>query len=119
MQKAIKSILMTLLFLFAGVGVVASGLLLREVYLESRYEKLYIRNCHKVKAGMTLEEAKVAMGGSRYYEHLKSFSYETTFEKGKPTAFLLTYPTSGASYTVAIEYDPTTGLVKEVECSGY
>lgn len=108
-----------LLFFFAFIGVVASVFFIREMYLVSRYEELYINNCENVRVGMTVEEAKVAMGGTNYRGNEKGYSYWTTFLKDKPTEFLLSYPTSGASYVVSVKYDPITGLVTEVECYGH
>ncbi len=119
MKKALKSIFIVLLFFFALIGVVASLFAIREFYSESKYSKLYINNCQKVKVGMTLEEAKVIMGGKNYNKNKKSYTYWTSFEKGKSKNFTIDYPTSGSSYHTMIHYDPKTGLVTEVECSGY
>lgn len=119
MKKVLESTFIILLFSFAFIGVIASIFLIRELYLVSKYEELYINNCENVRAGMTVEEAKVTMGGANYRENEKGYSYWTTFLKDKPTEFLLSYPTSGASYIVSIKYDPITGLVTEVECSGH
>jgi hypothetical protein len=119
MKKALESIFILFLFFFSLVGIIAVIFGIREIYLDGKYSDLYINNCKNVKEGMTLEEAKVVMGGSNYHENGKSYSYWTSFKEGKPEKFTLEYPTSGASYHAVIHYDPITGLVTEVECSGY
>lgn len=108
-----------MLFFFAFVGVIASIYGIREFYFESKYSELYINNCQKVEVGMTLKEAKIIMGGRNYSGNEKSFIYWTSFEKGKPKSFTIDYPTSSSSYHTLIYYNPETGLVTDVECSGY
>jgi hypothetical protein len=119
MKKALETTFIVLLFFFALVGVVASIFAIREFYFESKYSKLYIKNCQEVKAGMTLEEAKIIMGGKNYYENQKSYTYWTSFEKGEPKKFSIDYPTSSSSYHTVVYYDPENGLVTEIECSGF
>ncbi|PSR52263.1 hypothetical protein AHMF7605_01355 [Adhaeribacter arboris] len=119
MKKALETTFIVLLFFFALVGVAASVFAIREFYFESKYSELYIKNCQKVKVGIPLEEAKVIMGGMNYNENEKSYNYWTSFEKGKPKKYSIDYPTSSSSYHTVIYYDPETGLVTEVECSGF
>ncbi len=119
MRKALESTGILLPFFFAFIGVLATFYVCREFYLDAEYSTRYIKNCQRVQVGMTLEEAKVVMGGRNYRDKEKSFSFDTSFGKGIPTRFTLNYPTSGDSYHALIHYDPVTGLVTEVECEGF
>ncbi len=119
MKNAVEKTFIVMLLFFASIGVGASIIAIREFYFESKYSQLYINNCPKVEVGMTLEEAKVIMGGKNYMKNEKSYIYWTSFEKGKPRSFTIDYPTSSSSYHTVIHYDSKTGLVTEVECSGF
>ncbi|MBD1395671.1 hypothetical protein H9Q13_00705 [Pontibacter sp. JH31] len=119
MKKALETTFSIFLFFFAIVGVVASVFVIKEFYYDSEYSELYVKNCENVKPGMTLEEAKIVMGGKNYSANKRTYKYWTSFEKGIPKQFSIYYPTSGASFHTAIHFDPNTGIVTEVECSGF
>jgi hypothetical protein len=77
----------------------------------------YLKNCEKVKVGMSLKEAKQIMGDFNYQERKNRSEIWTYFNNDTAKTYHLSYPTVLAASTgTEIYFDPKNQLVTNVIC---
>ena len=78
----------------------------------------YDSNCHHVKVGMTVDEAKEIMGDNRPWEKQTSSRIHIYRHDDPTLRYCLSYPGwIGSSDWTQIYFDPTTMLVTKIHCS--
>ena len=83
--------------------------------IENKRDNAYECNCHDVKVGMAINDAKEIMERGLDI-NCRKLDYEVSFNGTVPTDFYLAYSTNGGSYIAKIYYDKNTGRVTEVSC---
>ena len=105
------------LYVFATIGLFSSIKLVYDLWKRQSDASQYLKNCEKVKLGMTLKEAKEIMGDYEYYKRKNKSQIWTYFNQDTVKIYYLTYPTVFAASTgTEIYFDPETQLVTSVVC---
>lgn len=116
-----KTVLKIIVICCALIGVSLSAALILDYRNNQNMARKYLENCHQIKIGMSLNEARIILGefdDDYFFIYKKQPEFEVVFADLLSRQYFLSYPYLEDEGNVVLQFDPLTYTIVNARCGG-